>query len=144
MLRVLKPENKHICINARGRKPANKLVQVVDDGGMNRAPREGKSLSRKAEWWLEDAQAVPVSPFLQGCARGLSHRGACWKTPSNKTRGYRWHTCGTRQCQPNWGWWYPAAPASLGQRVGKETIRGAQGISVWENTSITDLGQCST
>lgn len=52
-----------------------------------------------------------------------------------------------RQCQPNW--WYPAFPASLGQTVGKETwaaARGAQGISwaIWENSLITDLGQCST
>lgn len=53
MLRVLKPENKHICINARGRKPANKLVQVVDDGGMNRAPREGKASAGKLNGGLK-------------------------------------------------------------------------------------------
>lgn len=72
MQKVLKPENKHICINARSRKPANKLVQVVNDGGMNRASREGKASAEKLSGGLRMLREY-LSPFLQGCTKGLSH-----------------------------------------------------------------------
>lgn len=115
MQKVLKPENKHICINARNRKPANKLVQVVND---EQSTQGRQSHSRKAEWWVENAQTVPVT-LPAGLCQGLSHSMGLLEMSSNNMRGYRWNTWGTRQCQPNW--WYPAFPGSLGHRVGKET-----------------------
>lgn len=86
MQKVLKPENKHICINARSRKPANKLVQVVNDGGMNRAPREVKASAEKLSGGLRMLRQC-LSSFLEGCARGLSHNRGLLETSSNKTRG---------------------------------------------------------
>lgn len=71
---MLKPENKHVCINARSGKPASKLLQVVDDGGMNRAPPEGKTSAEKLSGGLR---------MLRQCL----YHPPCRAVPSNKTRG---------------------------------------------------------
>lgn len=98
MQKVLKPENKHICINARSRKPANKLVQVVNDGGMNRASREGKASAEKLSGGLRMLR-VPVT-LPAGLYQGpVPQQGP--EMSSNKMRGHRWHT------------WDEAMPAQL-------------------------------
>lgn len=93
LLKVLKAENKPVCICARSTKPASEPVQVVDDGGTNRAPRKGKASAEKLRGSLkirEGAQVVP--PWQPSCGAvlgaggGLSHGRGLPEISSSKAR----------------------------------------------------------
>ena len=106
----------------------------MDDGGTNRAPREGKASAEKLRGGLkigEDAQAVP--PWQTPCGAvpgGLSHGRGLLETSSSKARG-----CGEARV------WDEAMPAQPGLVPSCSCQPGAEGREGDTSRSQGDLGE---